>query len=331
MNNEIKKFKVTISLINIVLFLIIFVFVTKINSVYNKYALKVEEFKKLEQSLQEYVNSITQNNGSEIAVYVKDLSTEYEIKINSDKRIPSASLVKIPIMAAVYYLVDQGKLSLNEKLVYKKKYRCGGSGIIKRSRYGTKFTVKELVDLMITLSDNVATHMLIDRIGIKNLNKIFKDLGLKNTNIDRFVMDLSARDKGIENYTTAEDMSLLLEKMYRGKLVSKEASIEMLLTMLKQRISDRIPKRLPLYVAVAHKTGLMRNVCHDAGIVYTNNGDFIICVLTYNINPQLAKDIIADVAYMTYCIYDKNYVEEKGEKVVDDTTNTDIGDDTGGN
>jgi beta-lactamase class A len=330
MNKETKKFKLTVSLVNIALFLIVFVFVTRINSIYNKYELKVEEFKKLEQSLQEYVNSLTQNN-SEISLYIKDLSTEYEIKINSDKEIPSASLVKIPIMAAVYELAEKGDLSLNEKLTYKKKYRCGGSGIIKRSRYGTKFTIRELVELMISLSDNVATHMLIDRIGIKNLNKIFKELGLKNTNIDRFVMDLQARDKGIENYTTAEDIGLLLEKIYRGKLVSKEASIEMLLIMLKQRISDRIPKKLPTQVAVAHKTGLMKDVCHDAGVVYTNNGDFIICVLTHNIKPQVAKEIIADVAYMTYCMYDKNYVEEKGEKVVDDTTNTDLGDDTGGN
>jgi len=330
MNKETKKFKLTVSLVNIALFLIVFVFETRINSIYNKYELKVEEFKKLEQSLQEYVNSLTQNN-SEISLYIKDLSTEYEIKINSDKEIPSASLVKIPIMAAVYELAEKGDLSLNEKLTYKKKYRCGGSGIIKRSRYGTKFTIRELVELMITLSDNVATHMLIDRIGIKNLNKIFKELGLKNTNINRFVMDLQARDKGIENYTTAEDIGLLLEKIYRGKLVSKEASVEMLLIMLKQRISDRIPKKLPTQVAVAHKTGLMKDVCHDAGVVYTNNGDFIICVLTHNIKPQVAKEIIADVTYMTYCMYDKNYVEEKGEKVVDDTTNTDLGDDTGGN
>jgi len=330
MNKETKKFKLTVSLVNIALFLIVFVFETRINSIYNKYELKVEEFKKLEQSLQEYVNSLTQNN-SEISLYIKDLSTEYEIKINSDKEIPSASLVKIPIMAAVYELAEKGDLSLNEKLTYKKKYHCGGSGIIKRSRYGTKFTIRELVELMITLSDNVATHMLIDRIGIKNLNKIFKELGLKNTNINRFVMDLQARDKGIENYTTAEDIGLLLEKIYRGKLVSKEASVEMLLIMLKQRISDRIPKKLPTQVAVAHKTGLMKDVCHDAGVVYTNNGDFIICVLTHNIKPQVAKEIISDVAYMTYCMYDKNYVEEKGEKVVDDTTNTDLGDDTGGN
>jgi len=101
--------------------------------------------------------------------------------------------------------------------------------------------------------------------------------------------------------------------------------------MLKQRICDRIPKKLPLQIAVAHKTGLMKDVCHDVGIVYTNNGDFVICVLTQNIKHSLAKEFIADVAYETYCLYDKNYVEEKGEKIVDDTTNIDIRNDTGSN
>lgn len=325
-----KSFKFVVSLINIALFLIIFVFVSKINSIYKKYELKVEEFKKLEHSLQEYVNSIVQD-GAEVAIYIKDLSTGYEIKINSDKKMPSASLVKIPIMAAVYYLVDKGKLSLDEKLVYKKKYRCGGSGVIKKMPYGTKFTIKELVELMITISDNVATHMLIERIGLKNLNEIFKELGLKDTNINRFVMDLFLKNKGVENYTTAEDIGLLLEKVYRGSLVSKKACIEMLSIMLKQRICDRIPKKLPLQIAVAHKTGLMKDVCHDVGIVYTNNGDFVICVLTQNIKHSLAKEFIADVAYETYCLYDKNYVEEKGEKIVDDTTNIDIRNDTGSN
>jgi len=325
-----KSFRFVASLINIALFLIIFVFVSKINSIYKKYELKVEEFKKLEHSLQEYVNSIVQD-GAEVAIYIKDLSTGYEIKINSGKKIPSASLVKIPIMAAVYYLVDKNKLSLDEKLVYKKKYRCGGSGVIKRMPYGTKFTIKELVELMITISDNVATHMLIDRIGLKNLNEIFKELGLKDTNINRFVMDLFLKNKGVENYTTAEDIGLLLEKVYRGSLVSKKASIEMLSIMLKQRICDRIPKKLPPQIAVAHKTGLMKDVCHDVGIVYTNNGDFVICVLTQNMKHSLAKEFIADVAYETFCLYDKNYVEEKGEKIVDDTTNIDIRNDTGGN
>jgi beta-lactamase class A len=331
MKEKIKNFKILVSIVNIVLFLLIFIFVAKINSIYSKYELKINEFKQLKQSLQEYISSISQED-TLVAVYIKNLSTDYTIEINSDIQIPSASLVKIPIMAAVYYLVDRGELSLDEKITYRRKHRCGGSGIIKRFHYGKKFTIKELTELMITISDNVATHMLIDRIGMKKLNEIFRKLKLKNTNINRFVMDIKARNKGIENYTTAEDIGFLLEEIYNGKLISKEASNEMLLILLKQRICDRIPKKLPSYVAVAHKTGLMKDVCHDAGIVYTNNGNFIICVLTQNLQPKFAKEVIANISYMTYCLYDKNAEENiREDNIVNEPSVDNLGNDSGGN
>ncbi|MCX7956612.1 MAG: class A beta-lactamase-related serine hydrolase, partial [Endomicrobia bacterium] len=152
---------------------------------------------------------------------------------------------------------------------------------------------------------------------------------------NRYVMDLVSRDKGIENYTTAEDIGMLLEKIYKKELISREYSTEMLLLLMKQKISDRIPKKLPKEVVVAHKTGLMRNVCHDTGIIYTKNGDFIICVLIENINCKLAKDIISEIAYKTYSLYDENasYTNTSLEKIngaVDDVSNITAGYDTGG-
>lgn len=331
-----KKLYYILSLINVALFLIVTTFVYKINSYYDKFVFNIEKLEQLKEDMHRYIDMLQSSYGGKISVYIKDLSTNYEIKINSQDPIPSASILKIPIMAAVYYLVEKGKLSLNEVLIYRKRHRCGGAGVIKNYSYGKRFTVKQLVELMITVSDNIATHMLIERIGIKNLQKIFLDLGLKNTTIERYIMDLKARDKGIENYTTAEDIGELLEKIYRKELVSAEASLEMLLVLMKQRISDRIPKKLPQEVVVAHKTGLMRNVCHDAGIVYTKNGDFIICVLTENIKPSIAKNIISDLAYMSYRLYEDigTYSETatlREEEINNELKNNNTGDDSGGN
>ncbi|MFN3551046.1 MAG: serine hydrolase [Endomicrobiia bacterium] len=325
-------------LCSFIFFFIIFVFVIKINSAYNKLDLETEKFQKLNEEIQsylEYIKSIDENY--KIAVYIKDLSKDFVIKINSDKLIPSASVVKVPIMAAVYYLVDKGELSLNDSLVYKKKHRCGGAGIIKRYSYGKRFKVRELVELMITISDNVATHMLMEKIGIERLNKIFKDLGLKNTDVKRYVMDLYSRNKGLENYTTAEDIGILLEKIYKGELISKEVSSNMLSLLMKQKISDRIPKKLPEEVNVAHKTGLMRNVCHDVGIVFTKNGDFVICVLTENMRSKFAKDIIAEISYKTYSLYgevgnkDIEITNLESEVGIDESTNNSSWVDSGGN
>lgn len=303
-----KNFSYIVTTINIVLFFIIAIFIAKINSVYTKYEAKIDELKQVEQEINDYINSLEKVSPEvKIAVYIKDMSTGFCVKNNSEVLIPAASVVKVPIMAAVYYLVEKGELSLDEVIVYKKHHRCGGSGIIKNLPYGTKFKIKELLELMITISDNIATNMLTERIGFKKLNEIFRNLGLKATNIDRYIMDLKSRTKGIENYTTAEDIGLLLEKIYKGRLVSRKSSIEMLSLLMKQKISDRIPKKLPEHIVVAHKTGLMKNVCHDAGIVFTNNGDFVICVLTENMNHKIAKNVIAEIAYKTYCMYSKEY------------------------
>ncbi|MCS7231096.1 MAG: serine hydrolase [Elusimicrobiota bacterium] len=335
MKRQLNKSYFILSLINLILFLLVGIFVYKINSSYEKFVLEIERLETLKKELIDYISKIKDNN-CKISIYIKDLSTQHIIDINSKEPIPAASIIKIPIMTAVYYLVDKGEISLDDLLTYKKKHRCGGAGIIKNYHYGKKYKVKELIDLMISISDNVATHMLIDYVGMERLNLIFKRLGLKNTNINRYVMDLVSRDKGIENYTTAEDIGMLLEKIYKKELISREYSTEMLLLLMRQKITDRIPKKLPKEVVVAHKTGLMRNVCHDTGIVYTKNGDFIICVLIENINCKLAKDIISEIAYKTYSLYDKDisYTKTFSEKINgaiygDSSINTGV--DTGGN
>ncbi len=303
MNRLQQKFKHIATLINVGLFFIVTILVIKVNSLYTKFEIKVDRFNEFKRNYIEQYVALFNESGANVAVYFKDISTNYTIEIEPEKKIPSASLIKIPIMAAVYYLADKGELSLDEEIVYKKKHRCGGSGIIKNCRYGEKFTIRKLLELMITISDNVATHMIIDKVGLKRFNEIFKNMGLKNTNLDRYVMDLNARNKGIENYITVEDIGKLLERIYYGKLVSKEASMEMLKIMMEQKIDDRIRKKLPKDVIVANKTGLMKDVCHDAGIVFTNKGDFILCVLTENLDHKVAKNFIADLAYKAYSLY----------------------------
>lgn len=300
-----KNLSSVVTLINILLASIIGIFIAKINSLYHTYELKVQNLFDLRQELVDYTKTFEKEYNAVVSIYIKDIKTQYRIEINSDIPFPAASVIKIPIMAAVYHLAEKGELSLDEILVYNKKHRCGGSGVIKNLPYGEKFKIRKLVELMITISDNVATHMLIDRIGLNKLNKTFKELGLKNTILNRYVMDLKSRQQGKENYTTAEEIGELLEKIYKGKLVSKEASSEMLKFLLEQKITDRLPSKLPPQAVVAHKTGLMRDLCHDTGIVFTRNGDFIICVLTKTTNKPVAKNFIAEVAFKTYCAYNQ--------------------------
>jgi beta-lactamase class A len=155
---------------------------------------------------------------------------------------------------------------------------------------------------MITESDNTATNMLVDALGFGYINQQFVEMGLKNTDLRRGVMDLKWRRKGIENYTTADDMAYLLEKIYNRELINPQASDEMLAILKRQKVNDRLPRRLPrAETVVAHKTGLLRGTVSDCGIVFTQEGDFIICVLTDDIkNFKTAKRFIANIAACTY-------------------------------
>ncbi len=238
----------------------------------------------------------------EVAIVIKDLQTNWEISCNKDILFPSASLAKIPIMATCFLAGQEGKLKLDRNVTLKTTNKLSGSGTLKDVKAGSSFTVEELIGLMIYDSDNTATNILTNMLSIVYINNAFKAFGLENTSLSRKVADFSSRDKGIENYTTAEDMASLLEKIYHRNLVSKDVSERCLRLMKLSRINDRIPALLPAEITVAHKTGLERGVCHDAGIVFTPKGNFLICVLTKHqeATSKTAKELIAKIAFYTY-------------------------------
>ena len=241
----------------------------------------------------------------EVSIYIKDLQTGIEISYNDSIPLPSASIVKIPIMVCVFQAVKDGNLGLDDKIKLTRHIKAAGSGLLKRRRSGREFTVRELMELMITESDNTATNMLVEKLGMDYINWLFANkFDLKVTNLSRNIMDLNKRRNGIENFTTAKEIGMLLEKIYNGELVSREYSAMMLEILSRQKINDRIPRFLPSNLTIAHKTGLMDHLCHDSGIIFTPNGNFIICVLTNEISSmRMAKRFIGDLAYKTYMCY----------------------------
>lgn len=248
-------------------------------------------------------NEIARFDG-EVGLVIKDLAMDWQISYHKDTPFPSASLVKLPIMLALFYAVEEGRINLHDQVRLQGVYKTGGSGVLKAIKNGTPFTVEQLIELMITQSDNTAANMLISMLGFEYLNTMFRKMGLSETNLSRKMMDFTLRKRGVENYTTAEEMATLLEKLYRKKMVDENIS-EMCLTLLKQQhINDRIPARLPQETVVAHKTGLERRVCHDAGIVFTARGDYLICVLTSGErNSRKAKELISKLARYTYSYF----------------------------
>jgi len=259
-------------------------------------------------ALEQKIMAEAENFGQETGVVIKDLSCGWKIAINEDKLFPSASMVKVPIMASLFSVCAEKGLDLSQKLVLKNRCKALGSGKLKDYAAGSEFNLEDLIEIMIEESDNTAANMLIDYLGFESLNNRFKKIGLNNTNIARKMMDFKNRKYGVENFTSAKDLAYLLEEIYNNKLINKNFSERCLEILKKQKIRDRIPARLPSNTIVAHKTGLERGVCHDAGIVFTSQGNFLVCVLTKH-NYKLsrpAKKFISRIALDVYDYYQSN-------------------------
>ena len=227
-----------------------------------------------------------------------------QIRISEDQKIPGASLMKLPILAVVFRAVKDKKISLDDMVTIRKSDITGGSGKLKKIKTPRSLTVRELLGLMITVSDNTATNKIISLLGFDYINDSFKKLGLKHTFLARKMMDFTKRRQGIENFTSAADTAYLLEAIYKKKLVSKDLSTLALSLLKGQRVNDRLPRHLPEGVVVAHKTGLEKGVVHDAGIIFTVHGDYIICLLVRGTNDfRQAKLFIAQVSLLAYNLY----------------------------
>jgi beta-lactamase class A len=217
---------------------------------------------------------------------------------NEHLRMPSASLIKLPILAAFWQTVEAGRVDANERMhVSAEALLVVGTGVLKALAPGLQPTWSDLAALMITVSDNVATNLIIDRLGMDAIQGWIDKAELAETRIERRMMDREAMAAGRGNWTSAADMEAVLLAIHAGTCVSGAASREMRRVLQAQQIQDRLARRLPEGVRVANKTGNFGDVIHDAGLVTGPGGTLAIAVLTQGMRSAWqAMDAIADVA-----------------------------------
>ena len=237
-----------------------------------------------------------------VAIYLKDLRGGREWTYHPDDLFPSASLIKLPVMACVFNRMKEGGLTLDTPMTLRRRERVGGSGRLKWAADGTRYTVREVLERMITESDNTAMRMLLDEVGFDYFARGFTgNLGLTYTQIHPEGLSLDNRRIPNENYTTAREMGGLLERMYHGQLVDRFSSEMMLEYMKGLKTRKRLARALPVGWQLAHKTGLLRGACHDVGIVMTPQGEYVLAVLTgQNASYKDAKDFIEKLAATSY-------------------------------
>jgi beta-lactamase class A len=240
-----------------------------------------------EKSLEARIAPLAKAHKGTVAVAVKNLKTGEEFYLCSDEVMPTASLIKLPIMVEAYWQAAEGKLKLDATLSLRKEDKVQGSGVLTNHfSDGATFPLKDAVRLMIVFSDNTATNMVLDQIGLPATNARMTKLGLVETRINAKVFRADTRidqERGKKyglGSTTAREMVRLLELIESGKVVSATACKEMLGHLRACDDREKMTRFLPAGTRVAHKTGSVNTSKTDAGIIYTKGGPVAVCVLT---------------------------------------------------
>jgi beta-lactamase class A len=227
--------------------------------------------------------------------------TDEKIAINERDVFRSASVIKVPLMVDLFCRRDAGEVSMNDRFVVRDECKVDGSGVLKELHEGTELTLMDLITLMIVLSDNTATNMLVDRYGTDSCNERMKGLGLQNTVFARKMYDWDAVRAGKENLCTAHDLALLLDLMSAGRISSISTSTDMVEIMARQQYREKIPLLLPEGTKIANKTGSLTGVTHDVGIVYAPSGPYVLAILTRDVSDVVAAErAIAEVSRLVY-------------------------------
>jgi len=215
---------------------------------------------------------------------------------NENEPLFAASVIKIPIMVEAFRQFEAGILSPDDVHVLRDEEKMPSCGALNRMHAGLQVSLRDLVELMIVLSDNTATNILIDMLGKDNVNATLQSLGITRSVLRRKLFDREGHLAGIENTVTARDMGVLLEKMYAGELVSEAASREMLEILRNQKLNGKMPFYLkPRGIASAHKTGEDDGITHDVGIVFARK-PFVLCMLSNETDVPAFERLIQETA-----------------------------------
>ena len=243
------------------------------------------------------VQKLVAASGAEVAVVMKTVDGRDEIRIDADKAFHAASTMKIPIMIELFRQAEAGTLSLDEPLPVRNEFHSIVDGSVYQlsvdddsdadvyKAVGKTMTLRQLCEVMITVSSNFAANLLIERVGAANVRTTVDRLGASGMVVLRGVEDQKAFDKGLNNTTTAAALAVLMEKLAKGEAVSRKADAEMVAILKRQKFHDAIPAGVPDGVEVAHKTGNITKIHHDAAIVYGPR-PYVLVVLVRGIQEQ---------------------------------------------
>lgn len=252
--------------------------------------------------LQAGLRGIVDRYGERVGLTYVDVKSGRAVSINGDLAFPAASVIKLPIMAATFREAEDHKLSLEDRIAMTEDKKLPGSGVLQWLKPNT-YTIWNLTRMMISLSDNTATRLISDKLGLEKINSYCRSLNLKQT-VLKDGTALVEPPSPETNYTSPRDMADLLIKIYHHDGFAEQSVKDMLAFMENQRYRWGICRPLPWRTKIANKTGNYDGVLNDVGIVFTPAGDYVLSIFTTGFpKKREAREIINAVSAYVYEAY----------------------------
>jgi beta-lactamase class A len=265
-------------------------------------------FKRLAQHLEQWKREAVGSWG----VWIEDLTSAETWTWNETELFYAASIIKVPIMVAVYKQAFAGRLALADEITLTAEEQVGGAGVLQHLSPGIRLSVQDLTTLMIIQSDNTATNILIDLLGTEIIRETLSELGMKQSSFYNKLMIVPAASEGL-NMITAADIAQCYRKLARGKAVSHHASRQMVEILKKQQLRDCFPAFLPNNQddivgslpkwELAHKTGTVTRTLHDTGILYVGSHAILMVALSRDCDYHQAQPQISLLAQLVHQAY----------------------------
>ncbi len=241
-----------------------------------------------------------------MGVAIVDLTDGHKYLLHANDVYPQASSIKICVLAELYRQAQQGKLKLTDLYTVNAADLVQDSDIMGGLTPGvTKITLRDLATMMVAVSDNSATNVLIDRVGIDNVNAFLNAQGLRDTRLRRKMMDLKAATEGRENVSTPNEMLNLLQALYRGEILNKEMTADFF-KVLSTHKDSWIPRNLPDDLKIADKPGALEGVRNDSGVIFVDKRPYVLCVMTTYLHRERdGEEAISNISLAAWRMFDR--------------------------
>jgi beta-lactamase class A len=260
----------------------------------------------LRAGLEAKVDEIAASVNGVVGVTILDLATGDRLSVRGDMVFAQASAIKLPLLVELMRQVEEGKYHLDDSVTLEASDMVPGSGVLQHLTPGkVTLTLRDVITLMVTLSDNTATNLIIDRAGMDAVNATMKRLGLTDTRLQRKMMDDDAWRADRENLSTPNEQARLLQLLYHGDVLSDESRAE-ILRILEIPKPGQIRSLLPPGTKVAHKTGGLPGVVVDVGIVFLEGRPFVVSAMAnWVVDEAEAERAIAETSLVAYRYFDR--------------------------